>query len=399
MKACCLGTNFEKMIEKKLLILCVIAGFFQIAYGENLDINIYKRESDTIYNTIRVSGMGGTGTVFPANFETLLFNSAGLSGKIQNREEPIFMGISVDSFFRPEYIVPIFSGITKSDNPVGTILINAKELITSSGVGASVGFGFGFMPEKTTLGFGVHGGISVFLNGKPFPLGTEGYIKMSVNFPLAYGWNVFSSEKNRLDLGVNFHPEIAVIKGLNGSDIDALSGGTTTVGKLISDAVDNPYYSFPFDFGAIYSFLGKPYRGAEIRIAFNGKNFLGNYFGPGNKIVPLKKEIILNLGTGLYLPFEIFTVKSSCLLSAEFYDINQIFIGYSDFWKSLRLGAEINVGNVVFLRGGLNSGYPSIGAEVRFLGFGVGFSWETIEKGLYIGDNPLSVLRLAVEIY
>ena len=69
------------------------------------------------------------------------------------------------------------------------------------------------------------------------------------------------------------------------------------------------------------------------------------------------------------------------------------------FWKSLRLGAEINVGNVVFLRGGLNSGYPSIGAEVRFLGFGVGFSWETIEKGLYIGDNPLSVLRLAVEIY
>lgn len=89
MKACCLGTNFEKMIEKKLLILCVIAGFFQSAYGENLDINIYKRESDTIYNTIRVSGMGGTGTVFPANFETLLFNSAGLSGKIQNREEPI----------------------------------------------------------------------------------------------------------------------------------------------------------------------------------------------------------------------------------------------------------------------------------------------------------------------
>ena len=92
-------------------------------------------------------------------------------------------------------------------------------------------------------------------------------------------------------------------------------------------------------------------------------------------------------------------MKSSCILSDELYDINQIFTGYSDFWKSLRLGAELNVGNVFCIRGGLTSGYPSIGAEVRILGFGVGFSWETVEKGLYIGDNPLSILRLAIQIY
>ena len=287
----------------------------------------------------------------------------------------------------------------KSENPVGTILINAKELITSSGVGAALGFGFGFTPQNVNFGVGIHGGLSVFLTGKPFPLGTEGYIKMSVNFPLAYGWKVFSTEKNRLDLGVNFHPEIAVIKGLNGSDVDALTGGSISIGKLVSDAVDNPYYSLPIDCGVIYSILGKPYSGAEIRIGFNAKNLFGNYFGPGDKLVPLEKQIVLNLGTGFYLPFEIFTVKSSCILSAELYDINQIFTGYSDFWKSLRLGAELNVGNVFCIRSGLTSGYPSIGAEVRILGFGVGFSWETVEKGLYIGDNPLSILRLAIQIY
>ncbi len=391
--------NQKRPIKKQIFFFCVIAGFFQSVYGENFDSSIYERENDAIYNTIRVSGMGGTGTVFPANFESLLFNPAGLSRKIQNHKESIFIGFSVDSYFRPEYIVPILTGITKSENPVGTILINAKELITSSGVGAAFGFGFGFTPQNVNLGVGIHGGLSVFLTGKPFPLGTEGYIKMSVNFPLAYGWKVFSTEKNRLDLGVNFHPEIAVIKGLNGSDVDALTGGSISIGKLVSDAVDNPYYSLPIDCGVIYSILGKPYSEAEIRIGFSAKNLFGNYFGPGDKLVPLEKQIVLNLGTGFYLPFEIFTVKSSCILSAELYDINQIFTGYSDFWKSLRLGAELNVGNVFCIRGGLTSGYPSIGAEVRILGFGVGFSWETVEKGLYIGDNPLSILRLAIQIY
>jgi hypothetical protein len=63
------------------------------------------------------------------------------------------------------------------------------------------------------------------------------------------------------------------------------------------------------------------------------------------------------------------------------------------------LGSELNIGNAVFLRGGLTSGYPSLGAEIKIFQLGLGFSWQTIEEGLYIGDNPVSVFRVSINIY
>ena len=61
------------------------------------------------------------------------------------------------------------------------------------------------------------------------------------------------------------------------------------------------------------------------------------------------------------------------MLTVELHGINQFFTGYSDFWKALRLGGELSIGNKVFIRGGLTSGYPSFGMEVNFYIFSFGF--------------------------
>jgi len=102
----------------------------------------------------------------------------------------------------------------------------------------------------------------------------------------------------------------------------------------------------------------------------------------------------VNTGSAFILPFKLFGLKCSGILSAEFYGINQIISGSSDFWKSIRTGAELSFGNVIFLRGGFASGYPAFSIELKIFLFSIGCSWQTIEAGRYIGDNPLSIFRL-----
>lgn len=396
--------NFIRSSKKIILIL--FCGFYGMALkafpdGENPIISPYKIEKESIYNTMRNSSMGGTASVFPMGFEALLYNPGGFSQKLKYEAGALYFGLGFDSYFRPEYLVPMIEsiGFQNSSDKEANILINAKELITSSGVGIGTGFGFGFVPEKKSFGIGIYGGGTVYLSGKPFPLGTEGFIKFSINFPIGYSFEIIENSKCQFDIGISLTPEIAIIKNLKGSDVDALAGGTATIQEMVSDVVENPYYCVPINIGSIFTFLDKPYENAEIRFSFVGKNLFGNYFSSRNERNIIKKERAYSFGTGLYLPFDIMTIKCSGIFSMEIAGINQIIEGNSDFWKALKLGSELNIGNAVFLRGGLTSGYPSLGAEIKIFQLGLGFSWQTIEEGLYIGDNPVSVFRVSINIY
>ena len=381
-----------------LLIFLMFCLLFSFGVGskEVTEDKIVQEENS--FSTIRLSAMGGTGATFPINLESMLQNPAGLSAKIRKREKSFTIHVYGETYFRPQYIVPILEGITTSKNDAQTILINAKELISSSGAGTATTFGIGFTPVNHTFGFGIYGGMLAYLRGKPFPLGTEGYIQLSMNLPLAYSFPLFSDAKEALHFGIETHPGIMIFKNLNGSDVDGLTGGTVTVKDLIADVIQHPYYATPFDFGLIYSLLDFPYDFSEIRFSFVVKNLFGNYFGPGIEIQKIKSKTLVTSGLGLILPFDLFSLHNSFLLTAEVSGINQIIIENSDFWKSLRLGAELDIGNTLFIRGGLTSGYPSIGLELRLLFASFGFSWQTIEKGLYIGDNPISIFRISIAI-
>ena len=136
-----------------------------------------------------------------------------------------------------------------------------------------------------------------------------------------------------------------------------------------------------------------------MRISSTINNLFGNFFGPETKNQAVKKEILINFGTALILPFEIFNLDFTGILSAETKGLNQVVEEKISFWKSTRFGVELDIENFLFLRAGLTSGYPAVSAELRVFHFYFGFSWQTIEKGLYIGDNPLSIFRFSLSIH
>lgn len=391
----------KKNLKINLILSCLC---FLCLFPKNLFAEIPQikeeelKEREVIFNTLRVSGMGGAGSSTPIDFEPLLYNPAGLTSKLQNRSKGFTFSLGVDTYFKPQYLIPIIENIS-SNMLTSTILFNTKELITSSGAGAAATFALGFTPVKKSFGIGLYGGGTVYISGKPFPLGTQGYINLSITFPLAYSWILSESSKNKLSFGVNLHPEIAIFRTLNGSDVDALAGGTVTVNQLINQVINNPYFSLPLDLGIIYTAYNVPYKNAEMRISSTINNLFGNFFGPGTKNQVVKKEILINFGTALILPFEIFNLDFTGILSAETKGFNQVVEEKISFWKSTRFGAELDIENFLFLRAGLTSGYPAVSAELRVFHFYFGFSWQTIEKGLYIGDNPLSVFRFSLSIH
>lgn len=348
------------------------------------------QEEDTSFNTTRFSGMAGAVSAIPLNLENLLYNPAGLATKLKDRSQNATFSLAIDTYFKPQYLFPILRN--------SSTIQNAKDLITSSGAGTSGTFAFGLTPINSKWGFGVYGGSTIYLQGKPFPFGTEGYINFSVNFPFAYSFIMSKSNKHILSFGTMIHPEIAIIKTLNGKDVDALAGGTVTIGELVKNVINTPVYSFPVDMGIIYVSYDNPYENAEFRFSFVIKNFFNSYYDKNEKNPTIKKRFEMTPGIAYVLPFKIFKMNCTGILSAEIDGLNLVVEETENFWKSLKLGAELNISNFLFIQAGLASGYPAIGAELRILDLFFGFSFETVEKGVYIGDNPLSVFRISLSL-
>lgn len=391
----------RKKIKINLILSCLCLFYFfqNNGFAETSEEKEEElKEREVIFNTLRVSGMGGAGSSVPVDFEALIYNPAGLTSKLENRTKGFTFSVGVDTYFKPQYLIPILENIS-TNMLTSTVIFNTKELITSSGAGAAATFALGFTPLNKSFGIGVYGGGTVYISGKPFPLGTQGYINLSIVFPLAYSWIFSQNSKNKLSFGINLHPEMAIFRTLNGSDVDALAGGTVTVNQLVNQVIESPYYSFPLDLGIIYTAYNSPYEKAEIRISSTIQNLFGNFFGPGTKNQEVEKELLINVGTALILPFKIFNFDFTGILTAETKGFNQVVEEKISFWKSTRFGAELDIENFLFFRVGLTSGYPSVSVETRLFHFYFGFSWQTIERGLYIGDNPLSIFRFSVSIH
>ena len=83
--------------------------FLQFGYGFEEDS--FVKESvlkiNSTFNTLRISAMGGSGVSLPINIESLLYNPAGLSAKINNRKKSFSINVYGETYFRPQYLFPI----------------------------------------------------------------------------------------------------------------------------------------------------------------------------------------------------------------------------------------------------------------------------------------------------
>lgn len=125
-----------------------------------------------------------------------------------------------------------------------------------------------------------------------FSLAGKRLHKLIYCFFLAYIWIFSQNSKNKLSFGINLHPEMAIFRTLNGSDVDALAGGTVTVNQLVNQVIESPYYSFPLDLGIICTAYNSPYEKAEILISSTLKSRICKkiylIFSPDVPIIVLK---------------------------------------------------------------------------------------------------------------
>jgi membrane-associated PAP2 superfamily phosphatase len=68
--------------------------------------------------------------------------------------------------------------------------------------------------------------------------------------------------------------------------------------------------------------------------------------------------------------------------------------GQDSPWTLLHFGIDARLFSFFTLRTGLNQGYLTAGAGVRFLVFDLNFAVFTRELGMHVGDRPLAGMTL-----
>ncbi len=340
----------------------------------------------------RYTGMGGAVTAVPDGLDTLIHNPAGLTQKLFFREKDFILEFSTQLYFKPQFLFPILSDLSNVENKLGQILLNAKDLITSSGFGATPNISFGYLGKN--WGAGLFITASAFVQGSPFPLGVEGFAMANLTLPVAYSLKVVEGRLVDISLGATFHPSVALYKMIDGSNVDAIVAGRSDVTEILDGILSTPYVSFPVDLGTIVAAHDILYTGTQLRLAASLRNLFGDYFVPGQSMEPLPRELSFTLGLGALFPLSIGNIPVDIVISGESKSLNQLLSGSQTFFKSLAFGLEVAMAKIVRIWGGLSSGYPAIGGQLSLGIFSLGVSWQTMESGRYVGDNPLSIFQV-----
>lgn len=343
-------------------------------------------------SSFRYTGMGGAITAVPEGLDILVHNPAGLTQRLFTHRDRFILSFTTQLYFKPQFLFPILQDVSNVDNELGQILLNAKDLITSSGLGATPNLSLGYFGK--TWAVGLFATASAFVQGSPFPLGVEGFAMTNLTLPVAYSVRIVEGRRVDISLGGVFHPGIALYKMIDGSDVDAIIADRKDVDDILEGILATPYVSFPVDLGVLmvgHDFL---FTGTQFRLGVTLKNMFGDYFVPGQSIEPLPRDLAFNLGVGALFPFSIGKLPIDLVVSAESKAINQLISGSQTFWKSLAFGVELAVADFIRLWGGLSSGYPAVGGKIKLSVFSLGVSWQTMETGPYVGDNPLSIFQV-----
>ena len=340
----------------------------------------------------RYTGMGGAVTTVPDGLDTLIHNPAGLTQKLFFREKDFILEFSTQLYFKPQFLFPILSDLSNVENKLGQILLNAKDLITSSGFGGSPNISFGYLGKN--WGAGLFITASAFVQGSPFPLGVEGFAMANLTLPVAYSLKAVEGRLVDISLGATFHPSVALYKMIDGSNVDAIVAGGSDVTEILDGILSTPYVSFPVDFGTMVAAYDMLYAGTQLRLAASLRNLFGDYFVPGQSMEPLPRELSFTLGLGALFPLSIGNIPVDIVISGESKSLNQLLSGSQTFFKSLAFGLEVAMAKIVRIWGGLSSGYPAIGGQLSLGIFSLGVSWQTMESGRYVGDNPLSIFQV-----
>ncbi len=358
---------------------------------------------------VRSLGMGGVGVAAPSSAQSFWLNPAGLGDKKVQVSLPS-IGVSV---YHPTAIFgayddKIFDKIFDGDIEVKELYDNehiqkilsygyGKILDINAGVSFTVG-GFGF-------GVAVQDSLLTYLPGQI--TSTNVINQLNAEIRLGYGFKLNFSDSLSLDMGLSLGFNYLVYNKAIGMDtvldISDSDDGSDVLKKIPFMAG----WAIPINIGlrlnmplgftvatAVNNINGRYY----MKTFDNYEDVLKSPFG-GNEKFKLDTDVSWDLGVAWTLDW---SRLFNPTVEIDFVDLWGLFAddGFSgrSFMNHLKIGAEIKTLWVLDIRGGLDSGYWTLGAGLDFYALRMEAAYYWHEFGDVAGDKGIDGLTIQFNI-
>lgn len=346
----------------------------------------------------RSMGMGGTFAAFSSGYSSFFGNPAGYAAR---------GSLTIADVATWMYVKPTEANIAKirafaegaSDSQIRS---DVSDFITSNGFGGGAAAGLGWTGGGFALGAFVV--TDEYVYGTSL-LGSKVMSSSSANAVIGLGLSLINAKNLKLHFGVDVRPFFRIDSlgsGWGFTDLlnSALDDGGDVMATLRAQNITSGY-GLAMDFGAQLA-VGPLMFGVsarDIAPAFKtGTSSVGDFL---DRVFPsfstdstLKPQIAAGLGLALKpLPGVIETN-----LYAEMKDALAVIQDRVNPFTRLHAGMDLKVLNFVTLRGGINSGYYSVGAGIDLAILEIDAAAFTEELGIKAGDNPRSGVALQVAL-
>jgi len=334
--------------------------------------------------TPRAAGMGSPTLAAPKGRETLWTNPAGFA--VGKRSFTLF-AIGASALGNP---ADVMDALSADVGDAGEMLSALEPVITKSGAGFNIQGGLAWVGKR--IGVGLNLDADAYVYGRPFPLGTEGYVDSTVALSLGYAHPIKLTDSITVAIGAAVHPSLKYRAELDGELIEMLVTEDDQADAIIEERLESPAWGFPIDVG-VHSTLPLGFSASVVVSDLNGR-----YRGGASDdeyLVPW------SVGAGVAWHPNLGPLKwlIDPTITADVTNVNLIVNEETSVWKELHLGIEVaTLKQFITLWAGLNAGYPSFGAEIDLFVIDVGVAYTTTEKGRYLGDRPVTSVTVEVAI-
>jgi hypothetical protein len=353
-----------------------------------------------------ILGRGGAGIADARGYDALFTNPAGFS-----RDPSAFTLSSTTSwvYARPDQFLGLLGQFAAGTSTASSLLGFMNDQVTRGGLGAGAAWGIGYVGGG--LGLGASLILDSTLSG-PSLLGVTGNLTATIGFIV--GLSVpFDLAGFKVHVGGDVRPMVRVHAPLpNSVAVDMLNALAHGGDVLAALGTAQTFYGvgIGLDAGAIAE-LGWFNVGISIR-DLAGTQFRYNYSSfsavqsaltsslqfptTGTLETADQYAIPMDIGVGLDFHPDLGTVANIVdpTVNLEMRNVVGALAGTASPWTLLHAGVETRLFSFFTVRGGLNQGFLTAGAGLKFLFFDLNFAVFTRELGLHVGDQPLSGMTM-----
>lgn len=368
-------------MKKSIAIFLVLIAAGGLAFGQMSTLSAKDARS---------MGMGGTFSAFSSGYSSFFGNPAGFAGKgsftVIDDASWLYVKPTEDNLAK---IQSIANGASSSE-----IRATLNDFITTNGFGGGSSSGFGWAGGGFALGAFVIS--DQYVSGTTL-LGSKLVSSNSANAVLGLGIPIINAKNLKLQLGGDVRPFFRVDSlgsGWNFNDIltPLIGDGGDVMTALRSQNISSGY-GLAMDFGGQLT-VGPLMFGVSVRDIAptfkTGTSTVGELMDGTLPSFTINSTLKPQVTAGAGLSLKIIPKIIETNIYAEMKDLISVVQDGKDPFTQLHAGADLKLLSFVTLRGGVSSGYYSVGAGIDLILLELDAAVFTEELGIKAGDNPRS---------